>query len=143
MKVVVLGLASDDIEKELREMQIAFGEAVESAAAREPVVSALQTMFFTPIVTRPGIGPFADKTSYLRSEPAVNVAINLSHQRWIDGDRSEHVNMLAEALVRAINQVKESKLSPEAKAGLRQVVEEARLLLMEQFAMRIPSDIRT
>ena len=129
MRIVILGLASDDVDAELRELQILFGDAVDSAAGRYSVASTVQTLFFTPIVTRPGIGPFPDKISYLRSEPAVNAAVNLSHQRWTEGGRSEHINMLADALVRTIDQIKESKFSLDTKSTLRRLVEDVRQTL--------------
>lgn len=126
MKIVVLGLASDDLGSELRALQVLFGDAIEAALERESLTSNIQTLFFTPVVTRPGIGPFPDKISYLRSEPAVNAAINLSYRQWKEGGQTEHVNMLAEALMLTIDQIKDSKLSQETKAELRKVVEGVR-----------------
>lgn len=122
MKIVVLGLASDDVGTELREMQILFGDALQAALDVESLASSIQTVFFTPIVTRPGIGPFPDKISYLRSEPAVNIALNLSHEEWTRDGRIEHVNMVAEALIRGIDRIKDSKISREAKSSLRRVI---------------------
>lgn len=52
-------MASDDVGTELREMQILFGDALQSALQGESLTSSIQTVFFTPIVTRPGIGPFS------------------------------------------------------------------------------------
>lgn len=123
MKIVVLGLTSDGVGEELRDLQILFGDAIEIALGREPFASNVQTLFFTPIITRPGIGPFPDKISYLRSEPAVNAAVNLSYQQWTEGGRIERVNMLADAMVRTIDQIKDRKLSPQTKAHLRRVID--------------------
>jgi hypothetical protein len=130
MKIVVLGLASDDVSTQLRHLQVSFGDAFESALAGMSFSAAVQTLFFTPIVTRPGIGPFPDNIAYLRREPAVNASINLSHERWIAGDRSDHVNMIAEGLVRIIDQIKDSKLNLETKDTLRKVVEGVRRALI-------------
>ena len=132
MKIVVLGLASDDLGSELRALQVLFGDAIEAALERESLTSNIQTLFFTPVVTRPGIGPFPDKISYLRSEPAVNAAINLSYRQWKEGGQIEHVNMLAEALMLTIDQIKDSKLSQETKAELRKVVEGVRKSLTRE-----------
>jgi hypothetical protein len=134
MKIVVLGLASDDVSAQLRHLQVLFGDALEAALSGMSLGSVVQTLFFTPIVTRPGIGPFPDKISYLRSEPAVNASINLSHARWVAGDQTEHVNMVAEGLVRIIDQIKDSKLNSETKDTLRKVVEGVRRALIGENA---------
>jgi hypothetical protein len=134
MKIVVLGLASDDIGPELRGLQVLFGDAIQSALERASITSNIETLFFTPIVTRPGIGPFPDKISYLRNEPSVNAAINLSYQQWTENGRIEHVNMVAQALIRTIDQIRGTKLGSEAKADLRRVVEDVRKSLTETLA---------
>jgi hypothetical protein len=130
MRIVVLGMASDDVDTELRKTQLLFGDAIGSTLAGSSLISSVQTIFFTPIVTRPGIGPFPDKISYLRSEPAVNLAINISHEQWIEGDQIKHVNMLAEALLRGIGQIKGSKLDQDTKTRLREIVEHTRKSLI-------------
>lgn len=127
MKIVVLGLASDDVGAGLSEVQVSFGEALEAATRQEHLVTHVQTLFFTPIITRPGIGPFPDRIRYLRSEPAVNIAINIPYERWITGNRIEHANLIADALVRGIDQIKDGKINGDAKTALRRIVENARL----------------
>jgi hypothetical protein len=131
MRIVVLGLSSDDVDAELGWLQVAFGDALDAALGSESFDSPLHTLFFTPIVTRPGIGPFPDKLSYLRREPAVNAAVNLSYQRWSEGNRAEHVNMLAEAISRTIDQIKDSKLDRDTKAALRRIVDDVRRSLTD------------
>src|SRR5688572_9988935 len=126
MKIVVLGLASDDIGPELRGLQVLFGDAIQAALERASITSNIETLFFTPIVTRPGIGPFPDKISYLRNEPSVNAAVNLSYQEWRENGRIEQVNMLAQALICTIDQIRDSKLGSAAKADVRRVVEAVR-----------------
>lgn len=134
MKIVVLGLSSDDSGPELGKLQVLFGDALQAALERASIASNIQTLFFTPIVTRPGIGPFPDKISYLRSEPSVNAAINLSYPQWTENGRIERVNMIAQALIRTIDQIKDTKLGSEAKADLRRVVEDVRKSLVETLA---------
>jgi hypothetical protein len=132
MKIVILGLASDDIDSELRALQVLFGDAIAAALNRDSVSANVETLFFTPVVTRPGIGPFPDKIAYLRNEPAVNAAVNLSYQQWKEGSQIEHVNLLADALIRTIHQIKNTKMSPQTKADLCRVVEGVRKSLSSE-----------
>jgi hypothetical protein len=94
-------------------------------------------------VTRPGIGPFPDRITYPRKDAAVNLAINIAHEKWIEGGRTAHDNLMAEGLLRGIDQVKTSKLSSDTKGVLGKVIENVRLLLIEEAAggLRVPPHI--
>jgi hypothetical protein len=126
MKIVVLGLVSDDVGKELGQIQRLFGDAIDSTVADVPFDTKIEMLFFSPIITRPGIGPFPDKISYLRREPAINAAINVSHEAWARGDVRDRMNLVADALLGVIDSVKETKLDPRTKLKLRETIERAR-----------------
>jgi hypothetical protein len=132
MKIVLPGLTSDDVGTSAREMQVMFGDALQIAVADISIAAGIETIFITPVVVRPGVGPFPDKLAYLRSEPAVNVSINVAYEKWVHGTRSDHVDLVAAAVTDGITRIKESKLSSSEKAAILECVEKARRLLLEQ-----------
>jgi hypothetical protein len=131
MKIVLLGLSSDDLGSSLRKMQVAFGDALQSALDDARVVAAIETIFITPVIARPGIGPFPEKLSYLRSEPAVNVSVNVPYEQWMNGARRDHVNLVAAAVTDSIGRIKASKLGAPEKAAILECVERVRRQLTD------------
>ena len=131
MKIILLGLTSDDVGTSLREMQVTFGDALQSALDDAPISTAIETIFITPVVARPGIGPFPDKLSYLRSEPAVNVSINIPYEQWVNGARADHVSLIAAAIIDAVDRIKASKVDERAKTAIRECVQKARRRLLD------------
>jgi hypothetical protein len=61
MKFVVLALSSAGAEESLRKMHLLFGDALDAAMSHLTFETRTRTIFFTPIVTGPGIGPFPDR----------------------------------------------------------------------------------
>ncbi len=97
------------------------------------VDTRIKTLLFTPILARPGIGPFPDKISYLRREPAINAGINISHEAWSRGDRRDRLNLIADALLGVISSVKETKFDSQTKLQLREIVEKARHVALSRL----------
>ena len=133
MKIVVLGLTSDDVGEEFRQMQCLFGDAIDSIVVSTSFDTSIRTLFFSPILTRPGIGPFPDKISYLRREPAINAAVNVSHEAWSLGDRRDRLNLIADALLGVISNIKETKFDSQTKLQLREIAEKARQVAPRQL----------
>jgi hypothetical protein len=132
MKIVLLGLTSDDVGTSVREMQVMFGDALQLALDNAPIVSAIETIFVTPVVVRPGIGPFPDKLSYLRSEPAINLSVNVPYEKWAKGSIKEHIDLIAAAVTEGIGRIKESKMDSRVKRTILECVEKTRRQLLER-----------
>jgi hypothetical protein len=132
MKIVLLGLTSDDVGTSVGEMQVMFGDALQSVLSDASIVSPIETIFVTPVIVRPGIGPFPDKLSYLRSEPAINLSINVPHDRWATGNLQERIDLMAAALTEGISRIKESKIESHSKRAILECVEKTRQQLLKR-----------
>lgn len=132
MKIILLGLVSDDVGKELGQIKRLFGDAIDSSTADVPFDTKIETLFFSPIITRPDIGPFPDKVSYLRREPGINAAINVSHEAWVRGDIRDRLNLVADALLGVVDSVKETKIDRPTKLKLRETIDKARHQALSQ-----------
>jgi hypothetical protein len=132
MKIVLLGLTSGDAGETLRDMQVMFGDALQLALSHASIASRIETIFVTPIVVGPGIGPFPDKLSYLRSAPAINLSINVPYDDWVNGSIREHIDLIAAVVTEGINRIKDSKIDSHAKQAILECVEETRRHLLER-----------
>ena len=70
MKIILLGLTSDDVGTSLREMQVTFGDALQSAECRS-ALAALQAQETAAAATAPPAGPEVDEAAHVIAHRAV------------------------------------------------------------------------
>ena len=123
LRFAVSGIYSYDIDPTTVPVSNPFADRLREELAGLEFESAVHLIVFHPIVVRPDLGVYEDRTQYRPKESAVAISVVIPHSEWEGATQSDRVTLYARALRQGVERIKDAKLSPADKGTLLAAVE--------------------